>query len=122
MTDIEWLKEHGFKRDTRCKEAKAGDNPPEVWKLNFNLDALRGGTHLEQRRYCCTVLKHGDGCWQAGLSKYNEYIHQAQCPQECTRRAFEEFITCLGNKIIEFVEEKNSATKVMQQLLNSTEE
>ena len=60
---IKWLKEHGFHRDTRCREARAAANPPgEAWKRGFEIDVLNWH-YLERRRFYMVVFQYKANGW-----------------------------------------------------------
>ena len=116
--DIAWLKSHGFRRDTKCREARIHADPPgEAWKRGFDIDSVNYH-RLERRRYYCVVFRYRD-IWLADFGRTARWGggRQSRFPQEAIKFAFEQFIGWREYKIAELSDERIAAANLEKELL-----
>ena len=116
--DIKWLKAHGFKRDTKCREAVTTSSSGEAWKRGFVVDKVNFHS-IERKKYYCIVFKYKHS-WLADFGHTAHWYgsEEAQYPQEAIRLAIEKFIRWRDFKIAELSDERIAAASLKQELLN----
>lgn len=117
---IKWLKEHGFHRDTRCREARAAANPPgEAWKRGFEIDVLNWH-YLDRRRFYMVVFQY-KGEWMADFGKTAHWYSSegSEYVQGAIHCALEKFMRWRMAKISELSDERLAAASIRKQLLGT---
>ena len=117
---IKWLEEHGFHRDTRCKEARTVANPPgEAWKRRFEIDMLKRH-YLDRRRFYMVVFQY-KGEWMADFGKTAHWhsSERSEYVQGAIRCALEKFMTWRMEEISELSDERLAAAIIRKQLLGT---